>query len=115
MGKVITGTDPQRRGQLRTAAIPIRKDGVSLTETPAIYDRNPSPGLQDYPSDAGKGDIPVKFAETGIGNAGMQVNKMRQAKGVMREGLPKIPTTSTVNKKSNNTRKVGKPKQFGGK
>lgn len=76
-----------------------------------IYNRSASPGLSNYPADVGPNDINVKFAETGVGDASMQVNQMRQQSRSMKRGLPKVATTSNMNTKKNRYAKAGPTKQ----
>lgn len=98
-----------KQGQLRTSG---RVSKVpNIKSAPGVFNRNPSPGLSEYPATVGGADIDVKFAETGVGDASMQINQMRQPKGVNRRGLPKVPTSSNMNRKKNKYSSPGKTKQ----
>ena len=77
-----------------------------------VYNKNPSPGLASYPADVGAGDIDVKFAETGVGDASYQKNAMRRQDPKTDLGIPKVPTSSNMNKSKNKVHGIGPTKQF---
>jgi hypothetical protein len=89
-----------------------RKQPIPVAK--GIYNRNPSPGLSDYPADVGPNDIDVKFAETGVGDASMQTNKMRMQDTSRGRAIPQVATTSNMKKGPNKTRKFGTTTQFSG-
>lgn len=101
-----------KQGQLRTSGRKITTTPGAIGTGGGIYDRHPSPGLANYPASVGPGDIHMKFAETGIGDANKQVNDIRQPKGVSRKGKAPLPTSSNMMKKKNPYRSIGKTKQM---
>lgn len=98
-----------KQGQLRTNGRVIEK--ISQTPASGVLNHNPNPGIGD-PAD--KGVIDIKFAETGVGVAGMKSNKMRRAEGVTTLTNMINNPSSKIDRSKNTVRKMGMTAQPSG-
>lgn len=86
----------------------MKQDSAPNKGTQGIYGHNPNPGLADPESPS---STPRKFAETGVGEAGLKVNPVAKPQGISQDMRAKLASGSTIDRKKNQTLSQGMTSQ----
>lgn len=91
------------KNKMRRSRTEASEIASTAKESPGVYGRNQHPGFSSYPqTQGGENNIPIKFAETGIGTAKTTTNQLRRSASNTRFGQEGKQPSSTTMKTSKN-------------